>query len=115
MKKTENSKIETSVAAKAAGLRRIPRRHIARRGEVTLKDCKVKITINIDADILEHFKNRANAKNAAPYQTQINTELRRIMEQDLTGKTENLSKFDLREALLNDTELLELLKERLAA
>ncbi len=41
---------------------------------------KVQITIKIDADILEFFKNRALQANAAPYQTQINKELRAVMQ-----------------------------------
>ncbi len=41
---------------------------------------KVQITIKIDADILEFFKKRASQANSAPYQTQINQELRAIVE-----------------------------------
>jgi BrnA antitoxin of type II toxin-antitoxin system len=41
---------------------------------------KVQITIKIDADILEFFKKRASQANAAPYQTQINQELRAVID-----------------------------------
>ena len=72
--------INTSRDAKKAGLKRIERRHFVKKGETKLSDCKVRITINLDADVLEYFKERASEPNAAPYQTQINYELRRIMQ-----------------------------------
>jgi hypothetical protein len=49
-------------------------------GEVKLSDCKVRVTMYLDADVLEYFKGRAAKPNAAPYQTQINQELRAVME-----------------------------------
>jgi uncharacterized protein (DUF4415 family) len=70
----------TSARARAHGLRRIPRRHVTQPGEVKLSDCKVRVTMYLDADVLEYFKDRAARPHAAPYQTQINTELRRVME-----------------------------------
>lgn len=39
---------------------------------------KVKISMYLDLDVLEHFK--ARSAEDRPYQTQINLELRRIME-----------------------------------
>ena len=39
---------------------------------------KVKISMYVDLDVLEHFKARATI--GRPYQTQINEELRKIME-----------------------------------
>lgn len=81
MKRTKKgSEVETSERARAAGLRRIPRRHVTAPGEVTLADCKVRVTICLDADVLEYFKERAALPNSAPYQTQINNELRAVME-----------------------------------
>lgn len=109
MKKTEKE-IETSEEAKKAGLKRIERKHFAQKGEVKLSDCKVRITINLDADILEYFKQRAAPSNAAPYQTQINAELRRIMEND---NAENLSQ-TARE-LLQDDNFIVALKDKLKA
>jgi uncharacterized protein (DUF4415 family) len=41
---------------------------------------KTRITIYLDDDVLEYFKQRARQTNAAPYQTQINNELRAVME-----------------------------------
>ncbi len=49
----------------------------------TSSESKIKITMWIDGDVLEHFRQRSADSNAAPYQTQINAELRRIMEKDL--------------------------------
>lgn len=42
---------------------------------------KVRISIYLDLDVLNHFKARA-AKDGAPYQTQINAELRGLMERE---------------------------------
>lgn len=50
-------------------------RHITPRREQ-----KIKITMYIDADILDFFKERAKEPNASPYQTQINNELRAVIE-----------------------------------
>ena len=81
MKKTnKDSEVTTSKQARAAGLRRIPRRHLTEPGETKLSDCKVRVTMYLDADVLEHFKSRAAHAHAAPYQTQINSELRAVME-----------------------------------
>jgi uncharacterized protein (DUF4415 family) len=44
------------------------------------KETKNRITISLDADILEFFKERASQKGSLPYQTQINNELRKVME-----------------------------------
>lgn len=44
------------------------------------KEQKLKITMYIDADILDFFKERAKEPDALPYQTQINKELRAVME-----------------------------------
>jgi len=112
MKKTEkDTEIETSKEAKKAGLKRIERKHFAEKGEVELSDCKVKITINLDADILEYFKQRAAPPHSAPYQTQINHELRRVMEAD--DLNNDLSQ-TARE-LLKDDNFIVALKDRLKA
>jgi uncharacterized protein (DUF4415 family) len=110
MKKIEKD-IETSEEAKNAGLKRIERKHFAKKGEVKLSDCKVRITINLDADVLEYFKQRASAPHSAPYQTQINTELRRIMEND--DSQNDLSK--TAKALLQDDNFIVALKDKLKA
>ncbi|HEX9963087.1 MAG TPA: BrnA antitoxin family protein [Pyrinomonadaceae bacterium] len=110
MKKTEKD-IETSKEAKKAGLKRIERKHFAKKGEVKLSDCKVRITINLDADVLEYFKQRASQPHSAPYQTQINTELRRLMESD--DSKNNLSQ--TAQKLLQDDNFIVALKDKLKA
>ncbi|HEX8561296.1 MAG TPA: BrnA antitoxin family protein [Pyrinomonadaceae bacterium] len=70
MKRTGGSgEVVTSERARAAGLRRIPRRHAAEPGEVKLSDGKVRVTMCLDADVLKYFKARAAQANAALYQT----------------------------------------------
>lgn len=108
MKKIEEN-IETSKEAKKAGLKRIERRHFVKKGETKLSDCKVRITINLDADILEYFKDRAAGPDAAPYQTQINNELRRIMK---SGKKSGSTTAD---DLLQDDDFIEALRDKLKA
>lgn len=44
---------------------------------------KTRISILLDEDVIEHFKKRAAAPNALPYQTQINNTLRAAMMTDL--------------------------------
>jgi uncharacterized protein (DUF4415 family) len=110
MKKTGKD-IKTSKDAKNAGLKRIERKHLAEKSEVKLSDCKVRITINLDADVLEYFKDRAAAPHSAPYQTQINAELRRVMENEKTKK----SKSSTANELLQDDNFIEALKDRLKA
>ena len=65
----------------------MPGRHKFMRGlfkpkthPVEPKQTKVRISIYLDADVLAYFRARAAQPNAAPYQTQINNELRAIME-----------------------------------
>ena len=71
------------------------------------KDSKTKISLYIDSDILQYFRARAESPDAAPYQTQINNELRRIMEADSNGTVK------LAPNVLEDTEFLRALKEKL--
>ncbi|HXG64152.1 MAG TPA: BrnA antitoxin family protein [Blastocatellia bacterium] len=44
------------------------------------QNIKVRVTIWLDGDIVEHFKERAARPDAAPYQTQINNALREYIE-----------------------------------
>ena len=68
---------------------------------------KIKVSIYLDEVVVEHFRQRAESPNAAPYQTQINNELRRIVEADTNGKAK------LEPSILDDTEFLRALKEKL--
>ena len=87
--------LETSDALKARGLRRIKRRHITKPGEMTLKDCFVKIELSLDAEVLEFYESNSE---------KINAVLRSAME-----------KKKLREELLDDNEFVSRLREKLAA
>lgn len=82
----EDTESVTSGRAQAHGLKRIPRRHPAPQGGVPLSECKVRITMFVDADMLEHFKERAEQPDAAPYQTEINNELRRAMKHEASTR-----------------------------
>ena len=46
------------------------------------RNIKVRTNIHFDLDILNYFKERASLPGAPLYQTQINAELRKIMERD---------------------------------
>jgi len=80
-----------------------------KKGATNLENCKVKISMYLDADILEYFRQRAESPNAAPYQTQINHELRRVMENDSPDAA------NLENDILNNEEFLRALKEKLAS
>lgn len=94
----------TSDRARQAGLRRIPRRHVTAPDEPKLSDCKVRVTMYLDADVVEYFKGRAARPNAAPYQTQINGELRAVMELGGSG--------DPYATLVNDERFISAVAER---
>ena len=85
----------------------IPNRFRSKPGDTDPKNCKVKVTMYIDADVLDYFKTRAAQPNAAPYQTQINNELRAVMEMSST-KTKSVEG-----KLLNDKKFLKALKKKL--
>lgn len=65
-------------------MKRLPRgTFLATPGETSdPRKTKVRVTLYLDSDILTYFKERAAQPNAAPYQTQINNELRSLMERD---------------------------------
>lgn len=85
----------------------IPSRFGAKPGATDLKSCKVKVSMYVDADILEYFKKRAEQPNAAPYQTQINSELRKVMENETSNAVRGA------DDILNNTKFLKALKEKL--
>lgn len=66
---------------------------------------KVKVSIYLDADVVSYFRSRAEQPNAAPYQTQINNELRKVMENGDTAAIEN--------DILNNRKFLKALKKKL--
>ncbi len=83
-------------------------RFVTKPGDTSLSNCKVKVSMYLDADILEYFRQRAAPPHAAPYQTQINNELRKIMDTDAQGNS------NLENDILNNEEFLRALKEKLA-
>lgn len=73
-------------------------------GALEPRNIKVHISIKLDADILEYFKEQARRPGAAPYQSQINQALRDAIGGDrdaFPGK-----------ALLNNDRFVEALAER---
>ena len=90
-----------------------PGKHIFRRRtrKIDPREAKIKMTMFIDYDVLQHFKNRAEKPNAAPYQTQINQELRAIMERDLTIENEKLD--EVAEKLVNNIAFINAISEKL--
>ena len=110
MKKIEKDYeyLETSPEMTAHGLRRITRpKFLDKVKGKTLKDCKSRITIMIDADIIEHFKQLAE-QNGKGYQTLINQTLRSAIE------VEKPSLSEVKNDLLKDKNFLESLKTALA-
>ena len=87
--------LETSNEAKAHGLRRIKRRFHPKPGEMTIKDCWVKTTLSLNPDVLEFYESNSE---------KINATLREAME-----------KKKLSDELLDDTEFVSRLREKLAA
>lgn len=65
-------------------------KHTFRRSRFITKrsEQKLKVTIMLDADILDFFKERAAEQGNLPYQTQINRELRKAMEKAKQPKSE---------------------------
>ncbi len=61
--------------------KRLPRgAFLAKAGETEARNTKVRISILIDLDVLNFFKERASKTGAPAYQTQINQVLRSQME-----------------------------------
>ena len=75
------------------------------------KESKTRINICVDSDILQHFRHRAENPNSAPYQTQINNELRAIMERDLAQEKTEID--TTAKKLLEDDDFLKALLEKL--
>ncbi len=77
------TKVEAEEEYSPERMKRLPRGSFRERHpdyDPTTVEKKVRVTIYLDADVLEYFKGRAARPNAAPYQTQINAELRSVME-----------------------------------
>jgi len=104
----EENLTESELDSQLDKMKRLPRGSFkAKKGATNLKNCKVKISLYIDAYILEYFRARAEKEHAAPYQTQINNELRRVMENDSREAQ------SVENDILNNEEFLRALKEKL--
>ena len=106
MKKIEKDYeyLEISPEMMARGLRRITRpKFLDKMKGKSLKDCKSRITIFIDADIIEHFKRLAEESDKG-YQTLINQTLREAISAEKPILSE------VKDDLLKDKRFLENLK-----
>lgn len=90
--------------------RRFRDRHPAEGFE---EPAKVKVTIWLDAEVVAYFKKRAAEPNAAPYQTQINNELKGVMQSE-EAAFQPLGKSLVFDALVNNAEFLEAITERVS-
>ncbi|MCP3959625.1 MAG: BrnA antitoxin family protein [bacterium] len=73
---------------------------------------KVRITIALDQDLIDHFKTEAAKPGGLPYQTQINQALRRAID---TGEASLADAEAIKAALLEDVEFLETLARKIRA
>ena len=84
--------------------RRVAPDRIAKPEDLRPSNTKVRVTMYLDLDVLNYFKERAAAPHAAAYQTQINSELRRIMEGNDNGASYS--------SLVNDDRFIAAIAER---
>lgn len=70
----------------------------------TAAQAKVRVTIALDRDVVEHYKQLAAKRGALPYQTQINQTLRQAINQPATEtlKSELLKDKDFIRALARE-------------
>ncbi len=73
---------------------------------------KIRITIALDQDLIDHFKAEAAKPGGLPYQTQINQALRRALD---TGEASPDEAEAIKAALLEDVEFLEILARKVRA
>jgi uncharacterized protein (DUF4415 family) len=79
--KTKNKKVSDTSVFGPKKLKRLPRgSFLAQAGETEARNTKVRISILIDLDVLNFFKERAAQPGALAYQTQMNQVLRAQME-----------------------------------
>ncbi|HEX3130100.1 MAG TPA: BrnA antitoxin family protein [Thermoanaerobaculia bacterium] len=71
---------------------------------------KVRITITLDQDLVEHFKAEAAKPGALPYQTQINQTLRKAMLGEELRPDQTKA---IKAALLKDPDFVRTLADRL--
>lgn len=75
--------------------KRLPRgSFLAKPGETEARNTKVRISILVDLDVLNFFKERASKAGALAYQTQMNRVLRAEMEGKETVDAKKLAQDD---------------------
>ncbi len=109
--KTQGINGETLLKPGKHVFRRVSPDSVATLADLHPSNTKVQITMKVDLDILNHFKARSSTLNAAPYQTQINAELRAIMERDLELEKTVIN--STAEKLLEDDGFLKALSDKL--
>jgi uncharacterized protein (DUF4415 family) len=72
----------------------------------TAEQAKVRVTIALDSDVVEYFKQAAAQRGALPYQTQINQALRQAIEEPTTEA--------LKSELLKDKDFIRTLAREVA-
>jgi uncharacterized protein (DUF4415 family) len=109
-KKTQTEAADKEFAFDPSKMKRIPREQRRRIPPEAFepRNIKVMISLRLDSDVLEYFKARAAEPGAAPYQTQINNALRRVMEGGGGGAAIGAR------ALLEDEGFLDAVAERVA-
>ena len=79
--KTKTKRASENAVLDAKKFKRLPRgTFLARQGETEPRNTKVRISILLDLDVLNFFKEKASKTGALAYQTQINQILRAHME-----------------------------------
>jgi uncharacterized protein (DUF4415 family) len=79
--KTKTKRVSDTAVLDPNKFKRLPRgSFLAKSGETEPRNTKVRISILIDLDVLNFFKERASKAGALAYQTQINQVLRAHVE-----------------------------------
>ena len=96
----------------------LKRMKVKRRGVMPLlmaedpgQQVKVRITISLDQDVVEYFKQAAQQPGALPYQTQINQTLRKTMSKT-TENGEMLDVSSIKKELLADADFIRKLAKK---
>jgi len=91
--KTKNKRVSATSFFDPKKLKRLPRgSFLANAGATETRNTKVRISILVDLDVLNFFKERAAQPGALAYQTQMNQVLRAQMEGRETVNAETLVK-----------------------
>jgi len=93
--KTKTKRVSGSAMLDPKKFKRLPRgSFLAKSGETNPRNTKVRISILIDLDVLNFFKERASKTGALAYQTQINRVLRAQMEAKESAHAATLAQDD---------------------